>query len=584
MGAVSTSHSRDRLARSRLIAEGASPAASFSARRFPGALLADSARTRASTRAALGLILIATFALRLSAVGFGNRALTFQPDEDSNVPIALGLSWLHLNPHAFYYPDLVWYLLFGINRGVFWLLRQFGVVGGWAQYRSLFDQDPLPFFLIGRALSVVFGTAAVALLYLLGRRLRSRAHGLLAAGLLAASFLHVRDSALATPEAAMSFFVLLSLVGAVGVVHHGRWRDYAIAAVGAGLATAAKYNAVLVLAALVVGHGIREVQGGRSLRRAAAAPRVLMALGLAALVFLVLNPYLLLDWPEARKGLAWQWSYSQTGQYLDIGPAWLYHLTVSLRYGMGWLLLGLGIAGLARAAWRREPGELAVLSFVVVFFAEMGTLRAIFVRYMTPLVPVLCLFAASAMLAVTERIRPPRARAWALAALAALAVLEPLHSSLAYARLVRHVDTRVQTYEFLRTVPRGLRAATYGPSVVWRSTLPRWRPTFYAKSPGQSWAEVLAILKSRGIHYVLIHHSALDVFSPPMPELEAEVERAGTLIREFSPYAPGSDPHPMYDRVDAHYFPIGAFGGVVRPGPLVRVYQLHGDGVASARD
>jgi hypothetical protein len=530
-----------------------------------------------TTRIAVTVIVVAGVALRLSAVGFGHHALTFQPDEDSNIPIALSLSWGNLNPHAFYYPDLSWYLLFLLNRLVDWMLRQVGIARDWgpAQYRALFDLYPIPFFLFGRTLSVAFGAATVALLYRLGRRLDSAALGMLAAGFLAVSFLHVRDSALATPDAPLTFFVLLALFGAVGILKDGRSRDYVIAAVGTGLATATKYNGILVVVALVVAHGLRAKRAGRRFHWVEAAPRLLLALSLAALIFLALDPYLFLDWPRAREGLTWQWNYSRTGQYMDIGPAWRYHLTTSLRYGMGVILLGLALGGMLRAAWRRERGELVLLSFVLVFFVEMSTLKAIFVRYMTPLIPILCLFAASAIVALAAQVKRPTVRVAVIGALVAVAILEPLHSSLAYARLVHHVDTRVQALEFLRTLPGGTDAATYGPSVTWRSTVPRVPLTFYAKPPDQPWEAALTKLRSRGIRYVLIHHSHLDVFSPTIPELEIAIRRAGTLVREFTPYAPGTDPHPVYDRVDAHFFPIGRFSAVVRPGPLVQVYRLN---------
>src|SRR5262249_26618270 len=155
-------------------------------------------------------------------------------------------------------------------------------------------------------------------------------HGLVAAGFLAVAFLHVRDSALATPDATMTALVVLSLLGAAGVLRYGRPRDYALAALAAGLAMAAKYNAVVVVGACVVAHVLRAHQTGGSWRGAILTPRVPLVVGLACLCFLLLDPYLLLDWRHARTGLAWQWTYSHTGQYLDVGPAWQYHLTTSL--------------------------------------------------------------------------------------------------------------------------------------------------------------------------------------------------------------------------------------------------------------
>ncbi len=69
-------------------------------------------------------------------------------------------------------------------------------------------------------------------------------------------------------------------------------------------------------------------------------------------------------------------------------------------------------------------------------------------------------------------------------------------ASVAYGRMVHHVDTRIQTYDFVRTsVPPGTEYVAYGPSVTWRSTIPRFLPTMYAKHSQLTWTEVLKLLK-----------------------------------------------------------------------------------------
>ncbi len=534
---------------------------------------AGAERTR---RAALVLILLGGASIRLWAVGLGNESLTFQIDEDHNVLIPLTLSRTDLNPHAFYLPSLLWYMLFALDQLAFWVGRQYGFLKDWDDLRHLFEQSsPLPFFLLGRTLSVALGTATIGLVYFLGRRLFSAAHGLLAAGFLACAFLHVRDSALATTDAPTTFFVVLSLLGAAGVLQTGRGRDYMLAAGAAGLAAATKYNSVMVLVALVVAHGLRALRTGQPIRRTVAAPRLLAAVALTVLVFVALNPYLFLDWSNARRDLAWAYDVFETGRFVDIGPGWWYHFAVSLRYGMGLALLGLALAGILYLLWRRDGGGWMLFSFAAVFYAVMGSAKLVYVRYMTLLLPILCVFAATAVLGLTEWLGQPRARPWVAAGLGFLAIVEPLYASAAYGRMVHHVDTRVRTDEFIRAwLPPGTVIATYGSDMTWRSTIPRFEPAMFAKDPDKSWAEIFVKLKTRKIVYFLTHHSGLDVFSPTIPELELALRRSGTLIQEFSPYEPGTRPHPVYDRVDPYYFPIGGFQGVKRPGPLVRLYRL----------
>jgi len=477
------------------------------------------------------------------------------------------------------YPALLWYALFGLDRLVAWVGAGFGLAPDWDAFRGQFDSHPIPFFLLGRTLSVAFGTATVALLYRLGRVVHSPAHGLLAAGFLACAFLHVRDSALATVDVPLTFFVVLTLLGAAGVLHRGRWREYLWAGGAAGLATATKYSGVVVVLAVLAAHVLRVRGGAMPQRRLVLAGRLLAALGVAAVLFLAVNPYLLLDWRSAWADLAWIGHRVQGGPFpgADIGPGWRYHLAVSLRYGMGAVMLGLAGVGALHAVARRHPGSVMLLSFAAGFYLIAGGARLIFARYMTPLLPVLCLLAATAALALAGWVRVPRARGWLVAGLAVAAVVEPLDAAASYGRMTRHADTRVEAYRFLSTALPPGDVATVGPSEVWRSTIPpngHWLPIFYARHPRQSWADVLAALRKQDSRYLLVHTAPVDVYSPTIPELEDALRRSARLVQVFSPYKPGAQPDPVYDRADPYYFPLGRFRGVVRPGPLVRIYHL----------
>ena len=529
-------------------------------------------------RAALVSILVGAVTLRLSAVGLGHPSVSFQPDEDANLLRALRLANGDLNPRYFYYPALLWYVLAAAYRIVFWVGRELGMLATWDDLLSLYRTSPV-FFLLGRVISVVFGTATVWCLYCIGRRAFSPMHGLLASCFLAVAFLHVRDSALATTEASLTFFVVLSLLGAVRVLQEGRTRDYWLAGLAAGLATATKYNAVLVLVALTTAHGLRRMRTSLS-AIGVERGQFLSACLVASIVFVALNPFILLDWanawgsPDAFGSLAWEWRYVHTVEYLDLQPAWWYHLSVSLRYGLGMAPLALALGGILRTLYQRDGISIVLLSFAITFFAAIASLQAVFVRYMTPVVPVLCLFAAAGLLGVVHRARSARLRPCLLTGLGLLALLEPLSASVAYGRLSRHVDTRIEMERFIQDTLHGAVVATYGPSVTWRSTIPRWQPAMFTRDPAQSWAEVLNGLKNRNIHYVVRHQSTLSVFSPGIPELDDAIRQSGTLVREFSPYRRDGHPAPTYDQNDAYYFPIGHFHGVVRPGPLVQLYRL----------
>jgi hypothetical protein len=531
-------------------------------------------RLDASTLGAL-VVVAAALALRLSAVGFGKGSLTLQIDEDFNIPLALRMSWAHPNPHYFEYPALLWDLLFGLDRVVSWLLREDGVV---RPLGELFQQTPIPFFLLGRTISVMAGTAAVGGVYLLGRRLFSPTHGLLAAAFLAGTFLHVRDSALATPDALTSACVALGLLGATAVLRQGRRRDYVLAGVGAAVAASAKYDAAVVIFAVVVAHAFVARRGGTPLHRVLVSPRLLVTVVVAGAVFLTLNPYLLLDTSRVMEDLTSIAERVREGQCIgvcfDAGIGWRYHLALSLRYGMGLLLLGLAIVGMLLALWRREAAGWLLLGFAVPFYAAHGSTRLVFARYMTPLLPVLCLFAAVGVCAIAARVSRPRLRVAVVVGLSVLALIEPLSAAAAYIKLVRREDTRLTVYEFLETLPPGTRVASYGPRDVWGSTIPRIRVEMWPKRDDETWTQYVARERTSGVEYVLAHYSALEVFSPAIPELERVLRQSATLVLEVSPYEANVTPHPVYDWLDPHYFPMGRFQGIRHSGPLVRVYRL----------
>jgi hypothetical protein len=165
-----------------------------------------------------------------------------------------------------------------------------------------------------------------------------------------------------------------------------------------------------------------------------------------------------------------------------------------------------------------------------------------------------------------------------VAVLSLAAIARPLNSALAYGRIVRHPDTRVEAYEFVkRSLPSGTPVATYGPPIVWNSTFPSLDIVHCEKSDQERWTQVLDRLKGQGVHYFLTHDSTLEVFSPRIPEIEVALRRSATQIAVFDFADPLASPapEPVYDIVDGFYVPIGGFRGVMRPGPLLRLYKLN---------
>src|SRR5438309_2327374 len=105
--------------------------------------------------------------------------------------------------------------------------------------------------MIARVLSAVIGTATVVVVYQIANRLFDRLAAGVAAFFLALAFLHVRESHFGTIDVSMTFCVALSFLFLVAGVVDDRRAAFAWAGAAAGAGASIKYNAAIMLAAVV---------------------------------------------------------------------------------------------------------------------------------------------------------------------------------------------------------------------------------------------------------------------------------------------------------------------------------------------
>ncbi|OJI08418.1 hypothetical protein COT69_02730 [candidate division WWE3 bacterium CG09_land_8_20_14_0_10_39_24] len=154
------------------------------------------------------LILIFSFVLRVWGISFG-FPFFLHPDETKIVEPALTIAFniknADFNPHFFYYPHFLMYLLVAVIQIVKVILLPFG----------FFNTLPKEvFYFMARLITVLFGTASVYLTYLIGKKValkgREEKIGLLSALFLSVVFLHIRNSHYYTGDVPATFFILLS--------------------------------------------------------------------------------------------------------------------------------------------------------------------------------------------------------------------------------------------------------------------------------------------------------------------------------------------------------------------------------------
>lgn len=145
-------------------------------------------------------------------------------------------------------------------------------------------------YLLCRLLQALFGTLSIYLTYRIGSRLFSAGVGLAGAFILSVVEWHFRQSVIFKPDILLLLTSLLAFLWSLDALERQTWRAYLRAGSAIGLALASKFNAGPIALPLVVAalaHG-----GWRQWRRWS---WLALAGGTAAAIFLILNPFVVLD-------------------------------------------------------------------------------------------------------------------------------------------------------------------------------------------------------------------------------------------------------------------------------------------------
>ncbi len=341
------------------------------------------------------ILFLAALAIRLFGLNW-DSGHWFHPDERriAEAVQEIQLHPLRLDPKFFAYGSFPFYVT-RAAQGLVSLVRP-----SLSDYRGS--------ILIGRGVSAFWGALTVVLLVLLGRRLYGERTGLLAGLLLATAVLHLQNSHFATNDVALAFLILLALTQLVRAGGSGSARDFGLAGLVIGLAIATKISALPLFLPLVVAV-LADRRGERAERR-------LTLLGLAsataALGFALGEPYALVhfrafshDVLEQSQMVRAAGALAYTTQYMGT-PKVLYDLREHLLWGLGPFLGLAGLWGAVRTYRFRSravsPAEWILLSFALPFFVVTASFDVKFLRYLLPLYPLVCLWAARWLTEGTE--------------------------------------------------------------------------------------------------------------------------------------------------------------------------------------
>ena len=129
---------------------------------------------------------------------------------------------------------------------------------------------------------------------------------------------------------------------------------------------------------------------------------------------------------------------------------------------MGWVLLALVGLGLIVTTLRHRVGDLPLLSFIAIYLVFLFRAPYYASRYLVPLLPALCIFAAVGAGWLISRKRSQRGRNVAIvySLVIGLAVLQPLAFAMRYDYLLTEQDTRTIAKEWIEAnIPSGTKIA-----------------------------------------------------------------------------------------------------------------------------
>ena len=388
---------------------------------------------------ALALILLIALGWRLNNIAFGLPSL-WDPDEPIFMIIPLRmLTEGTLDPGWFGHPgSTVIYLVALIDAAVAGLGIASGRYADAATFAHAAFENPAMLFVPARVAMALIGTGTVWLTYLIGKRVQGTATGLVAALLLAINGLHIAWSQVIRTDIPASLFMLACILFSIRASERGQLKDYLLAGACAGLATATKWPAATVALAIAGAAASRGFTRRDENNLVAAGAAFLAAMFVA-------SPFIFIDWQTVLanvQGEAKPFHLAHTGSGFlsNLG----FYLGGQVAGSMGWIGLVAVVFGAGSFSMRSACARWILIPPTVAFLALICAQHLIWSRWVLPVMPMFCIFAAVAavMLAKAAQRAVPRLRpSLAVGILAVLLAAPSLAGAIGQAR-ERSNDTR----------------------------------------------------------------------------------------------------------------------------------------------
>jgi 4-amino-4-deoxy-L-arabinose transferase-like glycosyltransferase len=457
-----------------------------------------------------------------------------------------------------------------------------------ADFGALRETNPWPYLLSARLISALLGALTIPIVYLLAKRFRDRAIGLIAAAVMTVLFFHVRDSHFGVPDTLTTLFATATVWLALRAFQTRRSRDVLFAGMAAGLAAGAKYTTVIVIIAVIAAALLTGTTWRQRVKLL-----LLAALGLLA-GFIIGYPNLLLNPAIFIKDISFL--FARVGEGFE---GWRIVPDNSAVFYLGTLLWGIGLAavilagvGLIAALAQHRPEDLILVSLPLAYFVVMSLSQGHFGRYLLPILPLLTVLIADAGWRVVPRIIRRMKTPWAVKAaqpiglVALLLVCVPnLLNSLRLDWLLSQADTRTLAKQWIEDhLAAGTRIAVEWPyhtpplsngfEIPPESTRDYWTDRVYGFGLAD---RPLEQYQTDGTQYLIgaSYIRQIPVVDPQQEarrqQFYARLPQVFNLVQSFSPRCDGGEPAFIFDSL---YGPAIDLWNLCYPGPEIAIYQV----------
>jgi hypothetical protein len=548
--------------------------------------------------------------VRYWGIDFGLPHTQCRPDEEfvTNIIFSPVRSF---HPGSFNYPSFYKYLLLTFYSFYFLVGIITGKYSSMKDYFTDYYLNPEVFYLIDRCLAALFGTLTILIVYKTAKQLSNKRTAILASVFMSLAYLHVRDSHFGCVDVPQTFFIMCAVLFMVRSYQEKTLKNYVIAGIFTGFATSTKYAGILLIAPMYAVHFFNITTDRGKGYKVFIDKRIWLFMVALTSAFLLGTPFCLIDPSGFLSDFRFEVQHLTKGHFIPLGIGWWYHLRFSLFFGLGWPLLFASIAGILIHMKTDLKKAIIVYAFPLIYYLSAGRGYTVFLRYMDPVIPFLCIAGAMFTIFIGDRlaglIHPQLINVLIFSC--SLFVLYPsTYGVIHFNRLIAKKDNRLMATKWVyENLPTG--SSVYQPGFLWgQLQLPSTRC-----AAGEAYKEITVTANRNGKAFrveincpgkqnvpvyeqwnyhrekekfefenriintlprcIVVEESPLSLWSPPPPESIQKLLKSAYDLKKSFKVVDCDNKENLYDQQDAFYVPFTGFKNVERPGPNIYVYE-----------